>query len=571
LSPREAMAEGMKNFLGLGCAFSFYFFIQNDPRFKEKCAWAICGFLIGILALGAYQAIFQKDIFHSYSDLVSTLSNPNLFASMLVISLPFIFILYLSQSNTIVKFLTVILGICSLTFIVLLKSKSAFLALGIGASAVVLIPIYVKYSISSLRFKVYLGLFLSVLLVVGGYYLWSTYHDKFSELFFFQTAKAESFDGNLERLMMWKNSVKMIWDYPFLGVGPGHWKLYFPKYGVSGWYLDKSLIQFSTPHNDYLWIWSEYGSLGFLAFLGIVICTIRGYWTKIIEGSKVRYGADLVLLAGFLAFLCDSFFSYPHERPLHVILFSIYVAFSQGQSLRKRKQGAVRFLSLIVVIVSVYCVYIFYFRYKAEMHLLKSREARDTRSWAICLREVEKAERLGLDYSPIYIEPLALTQGMAHDEMGNSELAYSNYHRAYRAAPYHLYSMVQCAGAWYAQGNEMECIKILDKTAEITPGFWFSWRLRALIFLRKNDVEGAWNALNSSTWIVENEYNEMSREIFKARLIHAYETLPEGNASLGCLKLILERDSIPAEVDKQYQSEEGVIKWLYNFGELFCK
>jgi hypothetical protein len=58
--------------------------------------------------------------------------------------------------------------------------------------------------------------------------------------------------------------------------------------------------------------------------------------------------------------------------------------------------------------------------------------------------------------------------------------------------------------------------------------------------LRKNNVEGAWKALNSSSWIIETEYNEMSREIFKARLIKAYETLPEGNEYLDCLKKILE-------------------------------
>ena len=72
-----------------------------------------------------------------------------------------------------------------------------------------------------------------------------------------------------ERLMLWKDSIKIIRDFPVFGVGLGCWPEIFPKYRSAPWSFDF----FRESHNDYLELASETGLVGFalLASLGIAI------------------------------------------------------------------------------------------------------------------------------------------------------------------------------------------------------------------------------------------------------------------------------------------------------------
>ena len=72
-----------------------------------------------------------------------------------------------------------------------------------------------------------------------------------------------------ERLMLWRDTIKIIRDFPVFGVGLGCWPEIFPKYRSAPWSFDF----FRESHNDYLELASETGLVGFvlLASLGIAI------------------------------------------------------------------------------------------------------------------------------------------------------------------------------------------------------------------------------------------------------------------------------------------------------------
>jgi tetratricopeptide (TPR) repeat protein len=362
--------------------------------------------------------------------------------------------------------------------------------------------------------------------------------------------------------MLWRNSLKMFLEYPILGVGPGHWKLYFPQYGVSGWYLDKGLIQFSTPHNDLLWILTEYGLFGFLAFVALILNIIKGFWRKINRDNKSMLN-NLLLLCGFIAYLSDSFFSYPRERALHVVLFATYTALS-AYEIKKSKNWKLIALLLTYLMIPLngYISFLFYSRLNAEKHLAIARKAIFAQNWEVSIRESQICEKLGMDYTPFYIEPVALIQGMANDELNRRENAYLCYERAYKNAPFNLSCMVQYAGVLHAQNNNGEALAIIDKSLKITPGYWYSCRLKSLILLKEKRIDEAWEALNNYSFFYDREYDELSSEIFRARLIQIYETLPEGHIHLECLKYLLETGNTPNQISKIYNSQEGVMLWL---------
>ena len=74
---------------------------------------------------------------------------------------------------------------------------------------------------------------------------------------------------NMIRISMWQKTLKLIRDNIIIGVGPGNWKIVFPSDSIDG-LPDKTMFKtqyFVRPENDYLWVFSEVGIVGFLAFL----------------------------------------------------------------------------------------------------------------------------------------------------------------------------------------------------------------------------------------------------------------------------------------------------------------
>ena len=68
--------------------------------------------------------------------------------------------------------------------------------------------------------------------------------------------------ANLQiRQIFWDHSFQMQAEYPLAGVGPGQWRIHFPKYGLEG--MNPSVAEGVTsevrPHNDFIWVLSELG------------------------------------------------------------------------------------------------------------------------------------------------------------------------------------------------------------------------------------------------------------------------------------------------------------------------
>jgi O-antigen ligase len=74
----------------------------------------------------------------------------------------------------------------------------------------------------------------------------------------------------------------IIKDHPFLGVGTGNFQSVYPRYLTAG-----APHAPHFPHNSFLQIWIENGTLGFLVYLGLYLVAIKNLWT-VIRTSKVR-------------------------------------------------------------------------------------------------------------------------------------------------------------------------------------------------------------------------------------------------------------------------------------------
>jgi len=104
------------------------------------------------------------------------------------------------------------------------------------------------------------------------------------------------------RVVLWKNTWRMIGDHPVLGVGTGSFHEAYQKYveGGTGWQSSEA----TDPHNQYLKIWAEQGAAGLLALLAFIVAALT---TKGI--TPYRELGVAILLAASASSLFNSHFS----------------------------------------------------------------------------------------------------------------------------------------------------------------------------------------------------------------------------------------------------------------------
>jgi len=124
------------------------------------------------------------------------------------------------------------------------------------------------------------------------------------------------------RASVWKDSLGMVRDFPFFGVGLGSWPELFPRYQSPPW----SANFFRESHNDYLELLAEAGILGF----GLLIWFFWHCGKRLFYGLKTHSVKDLYLLAaifsalGVMAF--HEFFDFNLQIPANAFLFTLFLA-----------------------------------------------------------------------------------------------------------------------------------------------------------------------------------------------------------------------------------------------------
>ncbi|MDP8256601.1 MAG: glycosyltransferase [Candidatus Alcyoniella australis] len=77
---------------------------------------------------------------------------------------------------------------------------------------------------------------------------------------------------NLERILTWESTVRMIQDHPLTGVGPRNYRTSIPPYRED---YNISFTSSAHAHNIYLQVPAEYGLLGLAAFVWLMVAIFR--------------------------------------------------------------------------------------------------------------------------------------------------------------------------------------------------------------------------------------------------------------------------------------------------------
>lgn len=261
---------------------TLFFIVANNVSHRDLlpivCTTTLVGGVIGLMGILQYHNIAFITI-PSNGHPSATFGYRNFAAVYLIATLPLATFFFLTTKNRAHQILAWVAIITMSLHLIYTRTRASWVGLGISCLLVAMIIItqknlratfYATLKTSLTRQHKILslcGILCVALLAPLSPNFTDTglqrFDDKKSNL---ATTVTSIFSGTGDRgrVQMWQNTLSMIVDHPLLGVGPGGWKRIYPAYD------NGAMVRRDTapirPHNDYLWLTSEYGLVG----LGLV-------------------------------------------------------------------------------------------------------------------------------------------------------------------------------------------------------------------------------------------------------------------------------------------------------------
>lgn len=440
--------------------------------------------IISLIALFQILLLLKKDDFlmQMYS-VQSVIGHKNLVSGALLITLPWMYyILRYSELGYRVLGLTGFWA--SLIVIGLLRTRAAWA--GLFLALLLVVPAAFRWLRSSrnieLNYKRLIPFTLATLTLLGSIYI----------------SRHQIIDPtNLNhRIKFWKNSIEMLKENP-LGVGAGNWQFWFPKYGVEG--MNTSVMDGETvlpqPHNDFLWVLTESGIIGFIFFMVFWALVIYTAYALIKNTSDHLLNRQmLIALMSIIAYLGFSFFDFPLERPEIQLLILTTAAFVVSKS----ATGFIKlpaWSALVFAGIALASTYSGYQKLKSEkisVKVLQANARQDAR------RIIPLAESAISDY--FIVDRVGNTMyyymGLGYMAQQNWPKMKEMYDKALELTPYHFISMNQMGNYYKAQNDLLMAREWYLKALQIAPRYTAALLNKAEVEHKLGYHNDALNTLN---------------------------------------------------------------------------
>lgn len=299
-------------FLLASLIFAYSIYLVLDSR--EKLVRFIKILLVFVAITGIYgivQRIRGVEINLEFVDIYansgmpgrvfSTFSNPNNFAQLLILFMPFFVPAFVFSKRKGEKFL-VVAGLC-VTFVALLMTYSRSCWVGFALAAVLFVFIYDK------RFVIPAA----ILVIAAIPFLPETIMNRIF------TIGSMGDSSNSYRIYIWRSCWEMIKDFGVcgLGLGPASFRVMYPGYS--------SAVAVTAPHSHMLYIQLvlEMGILGVVSFLGFIFALVKraaGKMRKMSDELRCYTAASISALFG-IAFVCCAEYIWFYPR----IMFAFWI------------------------------------------------------------------------------------------------------------------------------------------------------------------------------------------------------------------------------------------------------
>jgi O-antigen ligase len=465
---------------------------KNSISYIYKVAGIIAGIALSLSFIEFNEITIFNIHFNSNESptyyITSINSHKNLLSSFLFILVPFLFLGF-NRVKGKSKYYYCVLLILLFILLYILKTRAVWFA------TLLSVVLYLGLFVSIKKDKLFIKLYVSSLIVLGLCFVLffvlnsgNTQIDKTSLL------RADSL---IERVLIWKNTLKMIFEHFWLGVGGGNWQIFFPKYSLQGiWRCDEMNVTFQRPHNDFLWIWSEYGFVGFMlkmiVFIGVLLPAFNAIKN---ESNQLKQKLELsIFISCYIANVCIMAFDFPSERAEHTIWTSVLMAFIYTSSENYYKPYFSiyysKWIKAVIIIILLSCTIVCFLKMKGEYFTKKVYVAKRNNDYVNVIRFSKSAESFAYSLDPVSM-PVSWYRGnafIALHELNEGMLCYIDAYTLHRFNRYCLNDLATC---YVLKNRFSKAEKLYLESARISPRYDEAVLNLISLYVKTNQIQKA--------------------------------------------------------------------------------
>jgi len=288
--------------------------------------------LLGILAYvglrfklsGAFFDFLSRNGFTQGGRIASTLQYSNTFAAFIILPFFISFSYFITQKNLLKKILYLALSLIFLITFALTESRGALIVLVIAILIYILFLKGKDKKFSLISFAILIGAILIVVLIKKDIFIpiFKSFAARLKELLPFFQGKWGSLG---ERVIMIKDSLRILKDKPVLGTGNGTYQYVYAKY--------RTIYFFSKfPHSIFFQILDELGILGGAAFVYMIFSLFKkGFQAVRTNYTAISVGLYAGLAGLFLHALVDFDWSLIFMPLIFFYLFALLLSNSKKE------------------------------------------------------------------------------------------------------------------------------------------------------------------------------------------------------------------------------------------------
>lgn len=466
---------------------------------------AATGLAVSLLGIAEYHGFTTLNI-PSTGRPSATFAFRNLAGAYLATGVPLAFLAYPLGKTRLQKSLGVLGGGAMLLFLLYTRARASWVGLAAGGLCAACLWMWIpgrpsprSIFISLLRSPVSAAVVLAVILGFLPDDLGESHTQRFDEKKSSVSTALASIvkpGGDRGRFGLWDGTLDMIADHPVAGVGLGNWEYVYPRYDRGRQIRAASSPH--RPHNDILWIWSETGTVGLIAYLALLLALGR---RAILALRHTHEGPDVAVVlsavASMIAYLGVGMFSFPFERvpPEFHFWLGATLLFVGGPSLSTTSKPREKTLHTqwLIPILLVLALLI------TGRHILFDRHYTDAvtnylrKDHAAAAASARKALEYGV------FEPQALVilaEGAYHD--GRWDDASNGFGRILDYNPNYANAYNGLGLAEYGRGNVEKAVEYYDRALELVPNHHIARYNKGLAFEKAGMVDSAIAAYRGS-------------------------------------------------------------------------
>lgn len=328
---RNIYWEGLLQSIEL--ATLIFFIIITCPIQKETFNVILCtsflnASLISFIGILAFKKIIPSSIFNLSYDFFPPIGHLTYAADFFALHIPIGIYLYNRADTNARRACITVFSIIIFWGLWLTGTRSAILALYLSLTSATALLLYQKKTTPK-KVVTFTLLFITINLTT----LWSFPNsmrgpNAFSRLLFPNNYTDSGLaEYTSDRSNIYWNTWKMIAEKPWFGWGPGSFRYIYPgnlDKKMAG--FDFALQNLTHPHNEVLWIWSEYGGFGLIiAVIGLAILS-KKYFQKLVINTTEDFDLHLLSLTGLLIIFISAQLSTSPHFPTTQFLGLLFIA-----------------------------------------------------------------------------------------------------------------------------------------------------------------------------------------------------------------------------------------------------